>query len=131
MPNLIIKYVKNKQFKVIARNHEFICDQPISNGGDNEGPSPAELFVSSLGTCISFYAVDFCKRHGINDEDLELDLSWEYGDRPRRVVSIDISVKIPQKLSDMEIQRLKRVLHGCLIHNSIINAPEVIIDVKN
>lgn len=33
-------------------SNSFIIDQPLAAGGNNEGPNPLEVFLSSLGGCI-------------------------------------------------------------------------------
>ena len=36
----------------IACSNPFVIDQPKAAGGNNEGPNPLEVFLSSLGACI-------------------------------------------------------------------------------
>lgn len=33
-------------------SHSFVIDQPKGAGGQDEGPNPLEVFLSSLGACI-------------------------------------------------------------------------------
>jgi uncharacterized OsmC-like protein len=35
-----------------ASTHEYIIDQPKAAGGEDLGPNPLEVFLSSLGACI-------------------------------------------------------------------------------
>lgn len=37
---------------VHTRKHRFISDEPEGVGGDNSGPSPFELLLASVGTCL-------------------------------------------------------------------------------
>ncbi len=36
----------------VTASHNFIIDQPKAGGGNDEGPNPLEVFLSSLGGCI-------------------------------------------------------------------------------
>lgn len=36
----------------IKCSNPFIIDQPVAGGGNNEGPNPLEIFLSSLGACV-------------------------------------------------------------------------------
>lgn len=33
-------------------SHNFVIDQPVPMGGNNEGPNPMEIFLSSIPACI-------------------------------------------------------------------------------
>jgi len=38
--------------KTSIRDFEFVTDQPEKKGGTNEGPTPVEYLLGSLGSCI-------------------------------------------------------------------------------
>ena len=44
--------IKENYRTEIECSHEFVLDQPISAGGQGEGPNPLELFLSSLAGCF-------------------------------------------------------------------------------
>lgn len=37
------------QFRAFCRNHEFIMDAPKESGGSDEGFTPGEAFIASIG----------------------------------------------------------------------------------
>ena len=43
-------YLGGSKFEVAARGHRVICDQPLDNGGSDEGMAPAEFLLASLAT---------------------------------------------------------------------------------
>ena len=53
-----VEYLGAAQFEIQARQHRIVSDQPIENGGDNEGMTPPELLLASLGSCAAYYAVE-------------------------------------------------------------------------
>ncbi|WP_443333768.1 OsmC family protein [Streptomyces sp. CB02923] len=53
-------------------DHKVIVDQPVPAGGDAPGPTPVELFVTALATCVAYYAGSFLKRHGLAREGLRV-----------------------------------------------------------
>src|SRR5579871_1665445 len=59
MLEVLVNHLGDVQFEVKARNHVLYCDQPAENGGYDEGMTPPELFLASLGTCAGFYAVQY------------------------------------------------------------------------
>jgi putative redox protein len=44
--------VRDKFKTEVKCSNPFVIDQPIPMGGDNAGPNPLEVFLSSLGACI-------------------------------------------------------------------------------
>jgi len=62
-----------------------VTDQPHDAGGDDVGPTPTELFVTSLASCVGFYAERFLRRHRLPVEGLRVECEFEMGERPSRV----------------------------------------------
>jgi len=52
-------------------------DQPVKSGGEGTAPSPFDLFLSSLGTCMGFYALAFCSKHKVASDDLAVSLNFD------------------------------------------------------
>lgn len=51
---VIVEHLGAVQFEIKARQHAVVSDQPIDNGGDDEGMTPPELLLASLGSCAAF-----------------------------------------------------------------------------
>jgi len=67
----------------------------------------------------------FSDRHGINYEGMQIDLDWAIAEHPHRIGRIDINVRMPGPLPNEQIKTLERVAEQCLIHNTLLNAPEI------
>ena len=71
-------------FKTVvkASTHEFIIDQPKAAGGEDAGPNPLEVFLSSLGACICALGriISNQRKLGIKEihVDVEGDLDKDY-----------------------------------------------------
>ncbi|WP_405653212.1 OsmC family protein [Streptomyces sp. NBC_00019] len=61
---LEVTHVANRAFAVFVRDHELTVDQPVEAGGDNDGPTPVELFVASLASCVASGAARFLQLLG-------------------------------------------------------------------
>jgi putative redox protein len=57
-----VEHLGDSQFEIRARGHKLIRDQPIEAGGYNEGMTPPEFLLASLGSCPAYYAADYLKR---------------------------------------------------------------------
>jgi uncharacterized OsmC-like protein len=98
--------------------HEVVVDQPVEDGGTDTGPSPTELFVASIASCTAHYAGRFLGRHGIDANGLEVTAEFAIGDRPGRVVDLDLRLVVPALPEDAK-DRLRAVVEHCTVKNSI------------
>lgn len=111
------------RYRVVIGGHELVVDQPDT--GD-AGPTPTDLFVASLASCVAFYAGRFLDRHGVASEGLVVDCAFEMAeDRPARVGSIDLQVMLPRGFPDQLRDRLQAVVEHCSVHNSLASPPQV------
>ena len=46
------------------RNHQLTADEPMEQGGDDDGPSPQELLAASLASCTAVTVEMYAKRKG-------------------------------------------------------------------
>jgi len=114
------------QFEVKVRGHSIIVDQPTDSGGKDEGPTPPELFVASLGTCIGVYALWFCQKHKIPYEGMKISMTWSKSPAPpARIDNIEAHITLPQGCPEMHKAGLVVQAKQCLMHNTITHAPEI------
>jgi OsmC-like protein len=84
MPKLSVTHVAGDRFELQVRGHRLVCDQPVADGGSDQGPTPTELFVASLTACVAFYAGRFLARHDLDPDGLRVDCDFTMSaDRPQ------------------------------------------------
>jgi putative redox protein len=126
MADVEIWYASRDRFLVRIRDHHLMVDQPVSEGGDDIGPTPTELFVSGLAACVGFYAERFLRRHGLPAHDVHVQANFDFAaDRPARVGSIDVVLAVPGGLTTKQREALEAVIEHCTVHNSLRKPPEV------
>lgn len=123
-----VSYIDRFKFTVEARSHSFICDQPLENGGEDAGMTPPELLLASLGACAEFYAVQYLRTRNIDDHGVEVTVTAEKLLKPARLGDFRIHVTCPVELSDEQTEGLRRAVHHCLIHNTLLSVPNIKID---
>ena len=94
--SLVVKYLEGKKFEVKCRSHKIIVDQSFSDGGEDQGMDPVELFNAGLASCAAFYALTFLSRRIKDLKGLKISSSWKYSDNPHRIREIKLQVKIPK-----------------------------------
>ncbi|MEC5193427.1 MULTISPECIES: OsmC family protein [unclassified Arthrobacter] len=113
------------RFDINVRGHVIRTDQPASDGGEDTGPTPTELFVASLTGCVAFYARRYLERHGLPTDGLAVEAEFAMGSRPARVARIEVRITVPAGVPVERRGPLLAVASHCTVHNSLTSAPDV------
>jgi putative redox protein len=134
------EHIGDVQFEISARGHKIVSDQPTESGGFNEGMTPPELLLASLGSCAGYYAVDYLKRNGLLVDGTKIQVtadkvkpSVKPGEKPAgvRIDNFKIEIEVPRELSPEERHGVEDAVHRCLIHNTLLSPPRIELDVKS
>ena len=126
-----VKHLGDVQFEVKAREHTIYCDQPEDNGGYNEGMTPPELLLGSVGACAGHYAVQYLKIRNLPATGLQVRVTGEKATNPARVSEIGIEVTYPLELSTKDREGVLAAIHKCLIHNTLLNPPKIRVELAS
>ena len=121
---ITVKHLGDVQFEAEARGHRVVCDQPVDNGGYDEGMTPPEFLLISLGTCAGFYVAQYLNAHSLVCPGLEIKVAAEKAAQPARLGSFRIEVIAPS-LDPHHEEGILRAVHKCLIHNTLLNPPQI------
>lgn len=125
-----VLYRGGTRYDVTSGSHQIVTDQPMEDGGRDEGMSPVELFVGSLASCVGYFVGRYCIRHEIPCEGLRIEADWKTAEKPHRVGEIALAIHLPYRLTPEQEERLLKVAHGCTVHQSIAVAPSVSIELR-
>lgn len=125
MDKVQISYTGGVGFQVEARGHQFAIDLAQDKGGQDLGMNPPEVFMASLGACVGVYVARYCQTAKLDAEGMKIELDWQLSDDKTRITSIDISFMLPKADIGRRRQAILDVAHRCLLHNTILNAPEI------
>ena len=99
--------------------HRLTIDKPRYDGGHDRGPTPIELFISSLGTCVAMVISTYCEEHNIDATDLEVEIRYDTDARQTQITDIAVNIEIPYgDIQDRE-QAIARVAKLCSVHKTI------------
>ena len=121
---VVVRHLERDRLQIGVGAFELIADQPVQDGGDGTGPSPVELFLAGLASCVAFYAERFLRRHGMTAEGLTVSCDFEWAENPHRVGEIELVVDAPG-LEPGRHDAFKRVIEHCTVHNTLQHAASV------
>ena len=130
MLEVTVEHLGAVQFEMKTRGHVLISDQPEENGGFDEGMTPPELMLASLGSCAGFYAVDYLKRNKLSLEGTRVRVTADKAKAPARLDNFRIEVDVPAGLNEEQIKGVEEAVHRCLIHNTLTHPPKIELEVK-
>ena len=115
------------KFDIRISGHVVRVDQPSEDGGEDTAPTPTELFIASLASCVAFYARRYLARHDLPTEGLAVETSFEVGSRPARVSGIEVRLVLPDGVPPERRAALLAVAGHCTVHNTLVTTPQVTI----
>ena len=125
-----VEFVTGESYEISVRDHRLVVDQPTDAGGQDAAPTPTELFVASLASCVAFYAGRYLTRHGVDRDGLGVSVEYEMAtDRPARVAAVRLAVRAPAGLPPQRRHALNAVVSRCTVHNTLIQPPSVTVEV--
>lgn len=123
---LTLKLVGPRKVEVISDKWSFVVDLKQEFGGQDSGPDPSELLAAALASCELLTGVVWAsRRHGKELQNVEAEVTWEYGEKPERVSSINVVIKnVADQLGDKR-DAFQAIAKGCTIAKTLKNAPEL------
>jgi uncharacterized OsmC-like protein len=122
-----VEYLDGERFAIGIRGHRVTVDQPLADGGEDTAPTPTELIVASLASCVAFYARRYLARHGLPTAGLSVSADYTMGTRPVRVADLSVDIQVPDGVPAERRDALLAVASHCTVHNTLTDHPTVTI----
>jgi len=126
-----VEHLGALQFEIKARQHAIVSDQPPENGGHDEGMTPPELLLASLGSCAGFYAAQYLRKHKLASEGTRVRVTADKLKDPARIDNFHIAIEAPVDLTEQHRAGVEDSVHHCLIHNTLLHPPSIAIEITN
>jgi uncharacterized OsmC-like protein len=126
MERISVRHEGGDRYRISVRGHVVLVDQPVDDGGEDLGPTPTELFVAGLASCVGYYAGRYLRRHHLPTDGLAVECDFAFAkDRPARVAEIALRLMVPEGFPEERRPGLLAVVEHCTVHNSIRQAPQI------
>lgn len=131
MATITTRLVDDMLFESELGNHKLRIDVPAAMGGSDRAPTPPEIFVASLGSCIAAFVAQYCNRVGINASGLEVAVNFDKADNPTRLTNLRAVVTLPHGQYGAREEALHRVAEHCPVHETIATLGEVVFEFRD
>lgn len=111
-----------------AGGHYFYADEPIAVGGTDNGPSPYELLLASLGSCTNMTLKMYADRKGIpldkvisrlSHEKIHAEDCRECETEKGRIDRIEKEIELTGDLTPEQVTRLLEISERCPVHRTL------------
>ena len=107
----------------------LVSDEPVSNGGQNLGPSPKELLAAALAACTSITVKMYAARKGWDLQDVYIDVDLDRLDGENKTV-INRAIRFTGNLDETQKSRLTAIANACPVHKILTNPIQVTTNVQ-
>jgi len=127
---ITVEHLGAVQFEIRARQHTNVCDQPETSGGFDEGMTPPELMLASLGSCANYYAAQYLRKKGLASEGTRVRVTANRMTGPARLDDFRIEIDLPVTCGEEHRKGVENAVHHCLIHNTLLHPPKITIAIE-
>jgi len=105
---------------VNSRDHTIIIDEPEKSGGHDDGPTPHELLVGALASCVAITLRMYCERKGWKLNRVEVDAEMQ-----RTTASgiqsnmVTMKISLDGNLDEEQRKRLLEISAKCPVHKTL------------
>jgi putative redox protein len=125
MPRITVTHRHGESFDIRVRGYALISDEPITLGGDDEGPTPTELMVAGLAACAADEVVRCLADIGERFEPTEVGADFAWDAQGSRVASVRLSVTLPPELSATTREKVLQAMLSCPARKMLAEPPNV------
>ncbi len=114
-----VRTIDGFHHQVQVRGLTFNADIPPTKGGGDEGPTPTELVLGALGSCLSITMLTYARRHDWPLRSVEVDVRTD-GEK------IEQLIRLKGDLDSDQQERLLKVADKSPVHKLLSRAVEVV-----
>lgn len=110
--------------KATYKGQTILTDQPVFSGGEGSAPTPFDLFLASIGTCVGIYVNSFCAQRNIDTQNIVIRQNMEVNQQSRMIGKITFEIHLPDEFPVKYKDALVHAANHCAVKRHIMNPPE-------
>jgi putative redox protein len=125
MARITVRHRYGQTFDIQVRGYGLVSDEPVTHGGDDEGPTPTELMVAGLAACAADEVVKCLAGIGLQLQPVEIGAEFAWDAEGGRVSSVRLGVTIPETISESTRKKVLQAMLSCPARKMLTQPPTV------
>lgn len=139
MPKTTVRLEDGYHTTVNARNHTWHSDVPEAEDGQNLAPTPEELLMGALGSCMAMTAKMYANRKGWQIDRITVNLDFErfrgmdyaaYQGEAAFIHEVREAVILEGNLDESQRSRILEIITKCPVRRVLAN-PVFFVDIED
>lgn len=107
---------------VSVRQHSFAIDEPVSNGGEDLGLTPHDVYDTALGACKAMTVLWYAQRKQIPVDDIQVTVDRDDSEERQGIYRLRVTLNLTGALTDAQRAELLNVANKCPVHKLMTQA---------
>jgi putative redox protein len=117
---MTIRVVRDRSHKmkhvVHVGQHTFAVDEPPANGGEDEGPTPHDIYDSAVGACKALTMLWYANRKQMPLEDIAVSVERDDSQERQGTYKLRVVLDLSGPLTEAQRHELLTVAGKCPVH---------------
>lgn len=123
MEDIKVTFPGGKRVDAEYKSFLMKTDQPVYAGGEGTAPTPFDLFLGSIATCVGFYVLAFCQNRGYRMDQASVAMRMFKKEEKKKIDKISFEIQLPPEFPDKYRKAIIKSVDSCAVKAHIVDAP--------
>lgn len=123
MEDIKVAFPGGKRVDAEYKSFLMKTDQPVYAGGEGTAPTPFDLFLGSIATCVGFYVLAFCQNRGYRMDQASVAMRMFKKEEKKKIDKISFEIQLPPEFPDKYRKAIIKSVDSCAVKAHIVDAP--------